>query len=70
MQTELANNPIVGYGSNWMQLSLNDDSDDEGTPDPRKELTLYLESGREEPKEGLVEWWGVSLAFHIITTPY
>lgn len=53
-----------------MQLSLNDDSDNEGTADPRKELTRYLESRREEAKEGLVEWWGVSLAFRIITIQY
>ena len=43
-----------------MQLSLDDDSDDEETLDPRKELTSYLDSRREEAKEGLVEWWGVS----------
>jgi hypothetical protein len=43
-----------------MQLSLNDDSDDEEILDPRKELTSYLDSRREEAKEGLVEWWGVS----------
>jgi hypothetical protein len=49
-----------GYRSRWMQLSLDDESDDEENLDPRKELTLYLDSKREEPKEGLVEWWGVS----------
>jgi hypothetical protein len=49
-----------GYGSRWMQLSLDDESDDEENLDPRKELTLYLDSKCEEPKEGLVEWWGVS----------
>ena len=45
-----------------MQLSLNDDSEDEHPLDPRKELTEYLESKHEERKEGLVEWWGVSKA--------
>jgi hypothetical protein len=44
-----------------MQLSLHDDSDDEGTPDPRKELNDYLDSKREERKEVLVEWWGVNI---------
>jgi hypothetical protein len=60
---DLANNINVGYGSNWMQLSLDDDSDDEGTPDPCKELNEYLDSKHEELREGLVEWWGVSLAY-------
>ena len=46
-----------------MRMSLDDDSDDEGTPDPRKELNEYLESKREGRKEGLVEWWGVSILF-------
>ncbi|KAF8258738.1 ribonuclease H-like domain-containing protein [Lactarius quietus] len=52
------NNNSIGYGSNWMQMSLGDDSDDEDIDDPCKELTQYLESGREVWKEGLVEWWG------------
>jgi hypothetical protein len=45
-----------------MQLSLDGDSEDDCPLDPRKELTEYLESKREDRKEGLVEWWGVSLA--------
>ena len=32
----------VGYRLNWMQMSLEDDSDDEGILDPCKELTVYL----------------------------
>jgi hypothetical protein len=52
----------MGYGSNWMHMSLDNDSDDEGPLDPHKELNEYLDSKREERKEGLVEWWGVSLA--------
>ena len=56
----LANNNAVGYGSNWIQQSLGDDSDNRDILDPRKELNEYLESKREERKEGLVEWWGVS----------
>ncbi len=44
-----------------MQLSLDNDSDDEGIPDPRKELNGYLDSKRKERKEGLVEWWGVRI---------
>jgi hypothetical protein len=44
-----------------MQLSLDEDSEDEHSLDPHKELTEYLESKCEERKEGLVEWWGVSL---------
>ncbi len=44
-----------------MQLSLDDDSDDECTPDPHKELNKYLDSKREEWKKGLIEWWGVSM---------
>jgi hypothetical protein len=43
-----------------MQRSLDDDSDDEVTPDPHKELNDYLDAKREDRKEGLVEWWGVS----------
>lgn len=46
----------MGYGSNWIQLSLAGDNDNEGILDPRKELTGYLESDREVPKEGIVEW--------------
>lgn len=57
----------AGYGSSWMRMSLEDDSDDEGTHDPRKELTAYLDSRRKEPKEGLVEWWGVSWLAACIT---
>ena len=59
---DLATLSTVGYGLNWMQLSLDDDSEDEHPLDPCKELTEYLESKREERKEGLVEWWGVSKA--------
>lgn len=59
----LANLDNVGYGSNWMRLAIEDDTDDEGTPDPHKELNTYLNSKREERKEGLVEWWGVSVIF-------
>jgi hypothetical protein len=44
-----------------MQLALNNDSDDEGPPDPHKELNDYLNSKREVVKEGVVEWWGVSI---------
>jgi hypothetical protein len=44
-----------------MQLSLDDDSEDECPLDPHKELTEYLESKHEEQKEGLVEWWGVNM---------
>jgi hypothetical protein len=48
-----------------MQLLLDDDSKDECLLDPCKELTEYLESKCEDQKEGLVEWWGVSLlAYH------
>jgi hypothetical protein len=57
----VANNNAVGYGSNWMQRSLDDDSDDDDIPDPHKELNEYLDSKREDRQEGLVEWWGVSL---------
>ena len=60
--SDLATLSTVGYGLNWMQLSLDDDSEDEDPLDPCKELTEYLESKREERKEGLVEWWGVSMA--------
>jgi hypothetical protein len=73
MQTDLANNNTISYGSNWMQMSLDDDSDNEGIHDPCKELTDYLESKHKEQKEGLVEWWGVSgLAYHhntLLTDP-
>jgi hypothetical protein len=44
----LANNNTAGYGSNWMQLSLDDNSDDKGPPDPCKELNEYLASKRED----------------------
>ena len=47
-----------------MQLALGGDSDDEDLSDPRKELNDYLDSRREEPREGLVEWWGVSVITH------
>ena len=43
-----------------MQMALDDNSEDECPLDPHKELNEYLESKREEQKEGLVEWWGVS----------
>lgn len=52
-----------------MQLSLGDDSEDEAPPDPRAELNEYLSSKREEHKEGLVEWWGVSLLFISLQCP-
>ena len=45
-----------------MQQSLEDDSEDDCPLDPRKELTEYLDSKCEDWKEGLVEWWGVSMA--------
>ena len=45
-----------------MQQLLEDDSEDDCPLDPCKELTEYLDSKREERKEGLVEWWGVSMA--------
>jgi hypothetical protein len=45
-----------------MQLSLGDDSEDDCPLDPCKELMEYLESKCEYWKEGLVEWWGVSMA--------
>ena len=61
MDLYLATLSTVGYGLNWMQLSLDDDSKDEDPLDPCKELTEYLESKCEEQKEGLVEWWGVSM---------
>jgi hypothetical protein len=67
MQTwnsELVVNNNQGYGSSWMQMALGDDSDDNGDLDPRKELNEYLKSKREERKEGLVEWWGVSVLAH------
>jgi len=60
----ISNASTVGYGSNWMLLALGDDSGDEGISDPRKELNDYLESKREELREGLVEWWGVSVLAH------
>lgn len=53
-----------------MQQALEDDSDDEDILDPRKELTAYLESKREELNEGIVEWWGVSLSLRTTTTPH
>jgi hypothetical protein len=54
----------MGYGSSWIQMSIGDDSDDEGALDPRKELNEYLDSKREVRREGLVEWWGVSVLTH------
>ena len=45
-------------------MALGDDSDDEGDLDPHRELNEYLNSKREERKEGLVEWWGVSVLAH------
>ena len=47
-----------------MQLSLGDYSNNDNISDPHKELKNYLESKREDPKEGLVEWWGVSMFAH------
>ena len=67
---DLVNNQDVGYGSNWMQQALEDDSDNEDILDPRKELTAYLELKREELNEGIVEWWGVSLSLRTTTTPH
>ena len=52
---DLATLSTVSYGLNWMQLSLDDDSEDKHPLDPCKKLTEYLESKREERKEGLVE---------------
>ena len=52
-----------------MLMALGDDSDDDDISDPRKELNDYLESKREEPREGLVEWWGVSVLAHYHTFP-
>jgi hypothetical protein len=69
IHADLANNDTLGYGSNWMQLSLDDDSDEEGTPDPHKELNEYLDSKREVRKEGLVEWWGVSILLILLSCP-
>jgi hypothetical protein len=66
-RSDPATHNTVGYGSNWMQLSLDGDSKDECILDPHKELTEYLESMSEEQKEGLVEWWGVSMAHKIVT---
>ena len=45
-------------------MSIGDDSDDEGALDPRKELNEYLDSKREVRREGVVEWWGVSVLAH------
>jgi hypothetical protein len=57
----------MGYSANWMQLLLDDDSEDKCPLNPCKELTEYLESKHEDQKEGLVEWWGVSLlAYHYV----
>ena len=60
----LANNNTVGYGLNWIQQSLGDNSDNRDILDPHKELNEYLESKCEEWKEGLMEWWGVSQSLH------
>ena len=71
MGLDLATLTTVGYGLIWMQLSLNDGSEDEDPLDPHKKLTEYLESKHEEQKEGIVEWWGVSMAcilsLHLLT---
>ena len=68
--SDLATLSTVGYGLNWMQLSLNDDdSEDEHPLDPHKKLTEYLESKHEEWKEGRVEWWGVSKACILLLCP-
>ena len=70
MVFDLANHSAIGNGLNWMQLSLDNDSDEDCSLDCCWELTDYLESKREVQKEGLVEWWGVSLAcmypYHIL----
>jgi hypothetical protein len=68
MGFDLAANDNNGYGSHWMRMAL-DDSDDEGTPEPHKELNEYLDSNREPRKEGLVEWWGVRHS-HVVVVPY
>ena len=54
----------MGYGLSWIQMSIGDDSDDEGDLDPCKELNMYLDSRHEVQSEGLVEWWGVSALTH------
>jgi hypothetical protein len=67
MQTwnsELVVNNNQGYRSSWMQMALGDDSNDDGDLDPHKELNEYLKSKHEEWKEGLMEWWGVSVLAH------
>ena len=66
MQADPTNNNSMGYRSNWIQQSLDDNSDNEDILDPCKELNEYLDSKCEEQKEDLVEWWGVSHSLHNI----
>jgi hypothetical protein len=66
---DLVKSKTVSYGSNWMLMALGDDSNDDDISSPCKKLNDYLESKCEKLREGLMEWWGVSVLAHYYTFP-